>query len=149
MNCCNFAELFNLKILCMNITYKEKDAVLNYLCNCDEVVPERLSQINRLKYVSHVGTDEKTALSVLQYFNRIGIVSNLNYRYHSDTFYVIVRQEAFDLLNRGGFTVKEYLLQQEVEKLLLEIERLKPSIGDKIEKISTIVSNIANIIKAF
>ena len=64
-------------------------------------------------------------------------------------FFLEVHQSAFDLFNRGGFTMKENILQKEIEKLLLEVERLKPSLGDKVERITTIISNIANIIKPF
>ncbi len=41
--------------------------------------------------------------------------------------------------------MQENMLQKEVEKLLLEIERLKPTLGDKIEQVSTIANNIAGI----
>ena len=57
--------------------------------------------------------------------------------------------EAFDIFNRGGFVAQENLLQKEVEKLLLEIERLKPTFGDKAEKITTIANNLACIVGIF
>lgn len=133
----------------MNITYKEKDVVLNNLCSSIDVVPELLCRIDRVKFIKDTNLDQRIVYSILQYFHRIGLVSNLNYRYNLDCFTIIVRQEAFDIFNRGGFTMKEYLLKQEVEKLLFEIERLKPTFGDKIEQLSVIVANIASIIKPF
>ena len=41
------------------------------------------------------------------------------------------------------------MLEKEVEKLLLEIESLKPTFGDKMEKLSTIAANISGIVGSF
>ncbi len=130
------------------ITCEEKDAVLRVICK-NNLQTEVLLPVKRKVFIDATGLDEQTVLSVLCHFQSLGLISKLNYRYHIDLFYMIVHTKTADLFQRGGFTMKEYLLQQEVEKLLLEVERLKPSLGDKIEQISTIVSNIANIIKPF
>jgi len=64
-------------------------------------------------------------------------------------FRITLNAEAFDVFNRGGFVAQEYLLQKEVEKLLLEIERLRPTLGDKAERIISIANNIAGIAGTF
>lgn len=132
----------------MNITYKEKDVVLNLLCN-EETIAEQQCWLNRQDFINQSGLDTQALASTLKYFERLGIISSLNYRHSAPTFSLIVHQEAFDVLNRGGFTMQEEVLQKEVQKLLLEIERLKPSIGDKIETVSTIANNIASVVGSF
>jgi hypothetical protein len=130
----------------MNITFKEKDIVLALLCR-DGIIAENTYRLNRPDFIRKSGLDSETVNSILSYFKRIGL-GNFNYMHHSSEFYALVRQEAFDLMNRGGFTVQENLLQKEVEKLLLEVERLKPTFGDKVERISTIANNIAGLASA-
>jgi len=130
------------------ITYEDKDTVLRVICE-NNLQTEMLLPVNRKVFVDATGLDEQTVHSVLCHFQSSGLISRLNYRFNADSFYMVVHTKAADIFRRGGFAMKEYLLEQEVEKLLLEVERLKPSLGDKIEKISTIVSNIANIIKPF
>ena len=130
------------------ITREEKDAVLRVLCE-NGLNTEEYLRLNRPLFVSATGLDEQTVLSVLRHFQDMGLVSKLNYRFGADSFFLIVHTKASDLFRRGGFAMKEYLLEQEVEKLLLEIERLKPALGDKIERITTIAANIATLLKPF
>jgi hypothetical protein len=129
------------------ITFNEKDLLLKYLCkNCQ---PESLSDFSQKECLNVTGLKQLEINSILQYFLRIGIVGSFNLRYSCPTVFVELRMEALDILNRGGLTTQENMLQKEVEKLLLEIERLKPSIGDKIEQVSTIANNIAGIAGSF
>ena len=125
------------------ITFKEKDLLLAFLCeNCE---PESNFSFSQQECLNVTGLKQLEINSILQYFLRIGIIGSFNFRYSCSVIYVELRMEALDILNRGGFTAQENMLQKEVEKLLLEIERLKPSIGDKIEQVSTIANNIAGI----
>lgn len=106
-----------------------------------------------MEFIRECGLDSQIVNSILLYFQRIGIVKRVNYQHHSELFIIEILTEAFDLFNRGGFTMQENMLQKEVEKLLLEIERLKPTLGDKIEQVSTIANNIAgiagNVVRSF
>lgn len=133
----------------MNITYLEKDRVLSYLVNHPDVCVNEYSSISREDIEKQTGYDIRLINSILGGFQQEGLISNLNLRFSSPSFYLEINQSASDLFNRGGFALKEQVLQKEVEKLLLEVERLKPSLGDKIEKISTIVNNIVGIVKPF
>jgi hypothetical protein len=137
-----------LRIVIMNITHKEKDKVLDLLCS-GSFYAEEMSCPSRVQFMEMTGLDSRDLNSVLTYFARAGIISDLNYRHSSPLFSLIIYQDAFDIFNRGGFAAQEYMLQKEVEKLLLEIERLKPSLGDKIEQVSTIANNIAGIAGSF
>lgn len=133
----------------MNIKYTDKDKILSYLVEAENITPESLSFVDFKDMQEKTGYNPIFINAVLEGFQQEGIISDLNLRYSSPSFFLIVHQSAFDLFNRGGFTMQENLLQKEVEKLLLEIERLKPSLGDKIEQITTIANNIMGIIKPF
>lgn len=133
----------------MNINYYDKDKILSYLIKCDTVYPHENSIVDFDEMQEATGYSPRLINAILEGFQKEGLISNLNLRFSSPSFLLEVHQSAFDLFNRGGFTMKENLLQKEVEKLLLEVEKLKPSLGDKVEKITSIISNIANIIKPF
>ena len=133
----------------MNITYYDKDKNLSYLIKCDTVYPHEHSMVDFEEMQETTGYSPRLINAILEGFQEEGLISNLNLRFSSPSFFLEVHQSAFDLFNRGGFTMKENILQKEIEKLLLEVERLKPSLGDKVERITTIISNIANIIKPF
>ncbi|MBM6864332.1 hypothetical protein H6A66_03955 [Bacteroides caecigallinarum] len=133
----------------MNITYTEKDNVLRFLVENEYVTPESFIKLSLSQIMDETGYNSEYINAVLEGFQKEGLISDLNLRYGVPSFYLIVHQSAFDLFNRDGFTMKENLLQKEVEKLLLEVERLKPSLGDKIEQITTIANNIMSIIKPF
>lgn len=133
----------------MNITYIEKDKILKFLVEHEDVTPESFISLSLYQIMNETGYNSEYINAVLEGFQKEGLISELNFRYRAPSFYLIIHQSAFDLFNRGGFTMKENLLQKEVEKLLLEVERLKPSLGDKIEQITTIANNIMSIIKPF
>lgn len=131
----------------MNITYKEKDKVLFYLC--ENLMPEKYQQFSLYDFCSTTEMKAQTLDVILSYFQRIGLIKSFNLRYSCPFVAIIIHTECFDIFNRGGFTVQENMLQKEVEKLLLEIESLKPTLGNKIEQISTIGNNIAGIVNGF
>lgn len=56
---------------------------------------------------------------------------------------ISMKVPAFDFYSHGGFVGQEELLRKNIEKLLLEIESLKPSMPDKISTITSIAGNIA------
>lgn len=133
----------------MNITYIEKDKVLSYLINYPKMIPESFSRIDFKDMQTNTGFTPDTINAILLGFQQEGIISRLSLRRSCPWFDLVIHQKACDLFNRGGFTMKENLLKQEVEKLLLEIEALKPTLGDKIEQFTTIANNIMSLIKPF
>ena len=56
---------------------------------------------------------------ILTYFNRIGLIAELNSR--RDAIHLILQVEAHELYLRGGFTAQEELLETNIKKLLLEM----------------------------
>ena len=131
----------------MNITYKEKDLLLKYLC--ETCVAEASCNLSLQECLDETKLTIQDVNSILKYFQRIKLVGRFSLRWLCPIVSVELYTEAFDVFNRGGFTMQENLLQKEVEKLLLEIERLKPTFGDKIQKVSSIANNIAGIAGSF
>ncbi len=125
----------------MNITYVEKDKLLKVLC--ENVEPERLmnASTKQMMLLSELSLSELQAL--FSYFNRIGITKGAIATRNSIS--LILLTEAFDLFNRGGFTAREHLFEQEVKKLALELEKLTPTLGDRATKLTAIVANLATI----
>lgn len=129
----------------MNIDYSVKDRVLNSLCK--SLPAEQTVQINLTELLKSAEVDFDTLNAVLTYFQRIGFIEDLNCR--RVALYLNLRTEAFDSFNRGGFTAQEELLKKEIEKLLYEIESLKPSMPEKVNTITSIAANIATALGLF
>lgn len=87
------------------------------------------------------GLNKNIVCSVLSFFESNGLI-NQQLSLGSGIFLEIL-VPAHDLVFHGGFTAKEELFTKNIEKLLLEIESLKPSMPDKVERISSIISGIS------
>lgn len=129
----------------MNIDYSVKDRVLNALC--ESTPAEHDLPIDLPALLKKSGIDFDTLNAVLTYFQRIGFIGRLNCR--RTHLSLELRTEAFDSFNRGGFTAQEELLKKEIEKLLYEIESLKPSMPEKVNTITSIAANIATALGLF
>lgn len=119
-----------------------KDSVLKWLCLNSE--PEVLCKINMADLLETTNLTFDTLNSVLTYFQRIGFIEELNAR--RVAIFLILRVEANDFLLRGGFAEQEEILENNVKKLLLEIENLKKQLGpdhlETVNKLSSIASTI-------
>ncbi|HNW71158.1 MAG TPA: hypothetical protein PKI01_12190 [Bacteroidales bacterium] len=127
------------------ITDKKKDSVLKYLC---ENIPCGVQKHFETKeMLSTTGLDFTDANAIMQYFERIGFIGNINLRL-TDAW-VLLNVEACDFFSRGGFVAQEELLKKNIEKLLLEIESLKPSVPEKIATLTSIAANITTALSFF
>ena len=136
-----FETLTFKMIVNMNITPFIKDKVLNCLCD-DSIDFESLMNLNQDEFLKITELSFNELLAVLRQFERLGFVSNLNARRRSSSLYLCIHLDALDFKKRGGFIGQEELLKINIEKLLLEIESLEPSLQSKTEKITKIASNI-------
>ncbi len=131
------------------ITPAIKDNVLKWLCL--NLKPESLYTIDMADLLKTANIDFDTLNSVLSYFERIGLIEELNSR--RVAIHLIVRVEANDFLLRGGFVGQEELLETNIKKLLLEIDNLKKQLGpDKLEtvnKLSSIASAVFSGLSLF
>lgn len=124
------------------ITSEMKDRVLNLLvqssvdmqCNFD------------MKYLAKsldIGFNELD--SIINQFESLGFCSVT--KCLGGHTYTVFTADAHDFLIRGGFFVQEEIFRKQIEKLLFEIESLKPSMLDKVETITTIAANIRTFFK--
>jgi len=115
-----------------------KDRVLKYLCKNQPFEEYRNVDLSDLILSTDIkSTDVK---AIFTYFKRLGFISDLNSTFYSSSF--VLHIEANDFLSRGGFFVQEELLKKNIEKLLLEIESLKPSVPEKVATLTTIAAGI-------
>jgi hypothetical protein len=123
-----------------NVTPVLKDNVLN--CLCDSLTCESVFSLDINSVFSETKTDFNTLNAILSQFERLGFISHLNLRRSSLS--LCLHLEASDFKNRGGFYSQEEVLKLSLEKLLLEIDQLKPSFPDKLETFTAIASNIVS-----
>lgn len=124
----------------INVTPALKDNVLNCLCeslNCGSVYNLNINTV-----LLETKTNFNQLNAILPQFERFGFISHLGL--NRTIVSLAINIEAFDFKNRGGFYAQEEVLKLNLEKLLLEIENLKPSFPDKTETFTTIASNIVS-----
>jgi hypothetical protein len=114
-----------------------KDRILNKIVNES---PEMTFGFDSEDSLEIFGFNAELVGSVLDYFEDIGLVDQDKFLDGEIMLEILI--PAHDLVTRGGFTAKEDLLTKNIEKLLVEIESLKPLIPEKIETISTLASEI-------
>ena len=127
----------------MLITSEQNDRVLRWLIEKDEeVFGVCMDQSEEL-----FGILPASFGLILEHFADIGFINAK----HTSGGFVRIRTKvtAHDFFSRGGFFAQDDLLKKSLEKLMLEIESLKPSMPGKIETISTIVANIATALGLF
>lgn len=117
-------------------TYTEKDLLLAFICeNCG------YSRLSEIPYERFPIKDKEIVCGIFKLFVRKELISDCKCGRSSITF--LLRFEATDFLSHGGFQAQEELLQKNIERLLLEIESLKPAMPTKVETITNIASGIA------
>jgi hypothetical protein len=115
-----------------------KDKVLNKIVKDS---PELIFQFDSNDSLELFGLHRNIVCSILDYFENNGLINQDKFLGGGIMIEILV--PAHDIVSHGGFTAKEDLLTKNIEKLMLEIESLKPSFPDKAEKFATIISGIA------
>lgn len=133
----------------MNITYKDKDRVLSYLINLEDICPEECYQIDFLRMQRELACTPRFINAVLEGFRARGFIYDLNLRLPGRSFFLVITQDAFDFFNRGGFASEEDLFQKEKEKLTQDVQPPKTDIIDKIDKVTSILDNVLKLINPF
>ena len=120
------------------IDCKSKDKILNKIVSESLEMTFGFDSEDALKIF---GFNREVVSSVLDYFENIGLIDQDKFLGGGIMLEILI--PAHDLVSRGGFTAKEELLTKNIEKLLVEIERLKPSLPDRVDEIASIGSGIA------
>lgn len=122
-----------------------KDSVLKKLC--ENIDPYSLVGIK----ASELCGDFTLLKTCLIQFQELGLIRDLNLRRNSDDAFFMITADAIDLLNRGGFTLMENTLLNNLEQAQLQLEKLKAETGSEkhIEMIAHITGIITNLITTF
>ncbi|QMW02291.1 hypothetical protein [Spirosoma foliorum] len=131
------------------ITTKIKDDTLHWLCA--HVRPGRMVEFNSQSLQETVGVDRETMNVVLEDFEEMGLISDLNPT-RAGAF-LVLKVSAHNLFQQGGFAVMDALNEANIQKVLLELEnlqkQLKPDQVDAYNKVASLLSSIATIYTAF
>jgi len=119
-----------------------KDRILNKLISTGFSVKLNIKE-EAMEFEIH----PQELLIILEQFEEYGLIKLT--KFLGGEMLIKFKAEAFDLNNHGGFVAQEELLTKNIEKLLLELERLKPSMPDRIEKITSIISAITSALSLF
>jgi hypothetical protein len=125
------------------ITPELKDTILRYFIEH----PNQRFDIDLHKKAKDYNIDDDTLEIILDYFEQMGFFEQV--KLPGGTIIFSMKVPAYDFYSHGGFTAQEELLQKNIQKLLLEIESLKPVIPDKVSTITTIAANITTALGLF
>ena len=126
----------------MMITNEIKDTVLKRLIETGTRYKIDFKQLSR-----DIKIDFDELDSILDHFENLGFLELE--KLLGGKANVRINIPAIDFYSHGGFKGQEELLRINIEKLLLEIESLKPSFPDKVEKITSIAAGIAGALSLF
>lgn len=120
----------------MNNIIEEKDLMLSFVCERGSYIG-----ITGFAYSEYPIKGKEKIIGIMKHFQRLNLISECSANAYKVSY--LLHLEASELLSKGGFKTQEELLQANIEKLLLEIEDLKPSLPHKAETITSIASGIA------
>ncbi|MDR2585196.1 MAG: hypothetical protein LBC84_03105, partial [Prevotellaceae bacterium] len=85
---------------------------------------------------------------IIDHFIRLNFIT-LSNESIDGIFLLQLNSEAHNFHAHGGFHGKEQILHKNIERLLLEIESLKPVFPDKVSTLTGIAANIATALSLF
>lgn len=59
---------------------------------------------------------------------------------------IVVYADAHDMFSRGGFTTKEKIYEEELKKLVLEVEALQKEFPERAAALGSIVQSVTGIL---
>lgn len=124
------------------ITAAIKDKVLFFLCS--NAIPEKMSEGETRNTLKELEIDFDTFNAIMTQFQRFDFIEDLNLRRMHMSF--ILRTEAHDFAEKGGFSIQDEIFRANIEKLGFEIDNLRKQLGpdklDALSKLSSIFSAI-------
>lgn len=126
----------------LKFTPEYKDSVLKKLC--DELEPYHLYHIDIKAFES----DPQLLHTCLMQFQELGLIQQYSSGPISS---VVLTADAIDFLRKGGFVFEETVLLQQLDKVILELEKLQSESGLKryFGRIKGIMDVLANLMKAY
>lgn len=127
------------------VTIEQKDQVLAFICK--HCLLESVNPVKKADAIKTFGTDAASILAILNQMMRMGLLEDVSH--NGFNFYFVVRAEAHDYYRHGGFKAQEELLTKNIQKLILELEQLKPDMPERAGLIAGIAGNIAAALGLF
>ena len=124
------------------ITFEMKDRVLNAIVQYGMKLG-----INIHESEKEFSMNKDYLCAILDQFEKLELIEQS--KMLGGTIFISVTANAHDFVSHGGFEGQENLLKNNIEKLLLEIESLKPSMPEKINELTSIAANIATALGLF
>lgn len=124
----------------MLITTQQKDQVLQKICGFADYDCGFY-----LDYKEFPDINETSVNGIMRYFERIGFIRNFTYVKHMRVQFAL-NYEATDFLLKGGFHAQEEILNANMERLSLEIDRLTPKLGEDAINLLNICANLCSVI---
>ena len=125
---------------------ESKDRVLAVLCASAQL--EALIGFSTKEIMQESNTELNILQGTLNYFERIGFISHLNFR--NETCHFCLHLEALECHEKGGFTMAEKHILLTIQKLELEIrnfqQQLEPRHLEKAGQISGIIGTLQSLI---
>ena len=128
-------------------TPEVKDRILSYLCDTIEFEGVCVVPNEELLNLAPIDLNELDAF--FRQLVRMRLVGDRTEVITEDNSYVFLYLEAQDFLRIGGFTAKEAVLKQSVEKLQLEVEKLRQNPSDPLAAITNVTTIATNILSFF
>lgn len=129
------------------LTPEIKDRMLSYLCDTFEFEGICILQNDEIFNLVPVSLNELEAF--FGQLVRMKLVGEQTMVFSETKSYIFLYLEAQDFLRIGGFTGKEAILKQSVEKLQLEIEKLRQNPSDPLTAITNVTTIATNILSFF
>lgn len=128
------------------ITPEQKDLILKYICDECEYDVHSVFETNEFFSVAHIEVNELEG--ILCQFSRMGLIGPDPYVSEYKTN-IELRMEAQDFLRIGGFTAKDEILKQNIEKLNLEVQKLREDQSDPLAAAANIATIATSILSFF
>lgn len=127
----------------MLITADLKDLILKDLISLNSIdVAQNINDAQK-----DFGIDRAVLSAILDHFEELGFIEQR--KLLGGLIHISIKVRAYDFYSHGGFIAQEELLAKDIEKLLLEIESLKPSMPDRVNTITAIAGNITTALGLF
>lgn len=122
---------------------KQKDALLKLISDCYFI---RINRLSIKELCKALEIDSNILYGQMKQFENMGFIVSLSFGATCD---FMLRMDAIDFMNRGGFVAQEQLLKANIELLLSEITDIKQDFPKKAQTIASISEAILSAIGLF
>lgn len=129
------------------ITPEIKDQILSYLCEYYEL--EGVCVLDNDELFEIVPVDLNELEAFIGQLKRMNLFGPDSVVVSETKTYIQIYLEAQDFLRIGGFTAREAILIQNIDKLDLEVQKLRENPSDTLATAANIAAILANVLSFF